>query len=161
MAEPSTPATPPARDGGGASGAADESPRHGHGHGAEPVPRSRHIWVNVLIWATTVLAIVGIFAIWANRQMFNAHNWANTSSKLLQNEQIRDATSAYLVDQLYANVNVEQEIKQRLPKQIQPLAGPLSGGLRSLANEAAKRAFANPRVQEAWKNANHAADQTL
>ena len=115
--------------------------------------------MGVLVWGTSVLAVLAIFAIWANRQMLNPHNWANTSTKLLQNAEIREATSNYLVDQLYANVNVEQEIKARLPAQIQPLAGPLSGALHNLANEATQRALANPKVQEVWRSANRAADQ--
>jgi hypothetical protein len=117
--------------------------------------------VQVLVWGTTVLAVLAIFAVWANRQLLNPNNWANTSTKLLQNAQVREATSNYLVDQLYANVNVSQELKTRLPAQLQPLAGPVAGALRSLASEAALRALANGRVQEAWKKANRVADQTF
>ena len=126
-----------------------------------PVTRGRRILVQVLIWGTTLLAVLAIFAVWANRQMLNPDNWANTSTKLLQNEEVRDATSNYLVNQLYANVNVEQELKAKLPAQLAPLAGPLSGALHSLADEAAKRALASPRVQEVWKRANRAADQSF
>ena len=39
--------------------------------------------------------------IWANRQLLNADNWAQTSTSLLQNTAIRTATANYLVDQLY------------------------------------------------------------
>ncbi len=123
--------------------------------------RGRRITVRLLIWGTTVLAIIGIFAIWANRQVFSPDNWANTSTKLLQNEKIRDATANYLVEQLYANVDVEAEIKKRLPKEVQALAGPASGLVRTGATEVAKRALATAKVQEAWKAANRAADQTL
>jgi len=123
--------------------------------------RGRRILVQVLVWGTTVLAVLGIFAVWANRQLLNPNNWANTSTKLLQNGQIREATSNYLVDQLYANVNVEQELKAKLPAQLAPLAGPLSGAIRSLATEAAQRALANARVQEVWKKANRTADQSF
>jgi hypothetical protein len=123
--------------------------------------RGRKIAVMALIWVTTVLAVVGIVAVWANRQMLSPTNWSNTSTKLLQNADIREATSNYLVDQLYANVNVEAELKAKLPTQLQPLAGPLAGAIRNLATEAAQRALANARVQEAWKKANYAADQTF
>ena len=136
--------------------------------GASPGPaegvstrRSRRIWVRVIIWGTTVLAVLAIFAVWADRQMLNPDHWSNTSTKLLQNAAIREATSNYLVDQLYANVNVEQELKAKLPSQLAPLAGPVAGALRGLATEAAKRALASPRVQEAWKKANRAADQSF
>jgi hypothetical protein len=126
-----------------------------------PVTRGRRILVGALVWGTTVLAVLAIFAVWANRQLLNPDNWANTSTKLLQNAAIREATSNYLVDQLYANVNVEDELKAKLPTQLAPLAGPLAGALHNLANEAAKRALASPRVQEAWKHANRAADQSF
>jgi len=126
-----------------------------------PVTRGRRILVQFLIWGTTLLAVLAIFAVWANRQILNPNNWANTSTQLLQNEDVRDATSNYLVNQLYANVNVEQELKAKLPTQLAPLAGPLSGALHSLADEAAKRALASPRVQEVWKRANRAADQSF
>jgi hypothetical protein len=115
----------------------------------------------VIIWGTSVLAILAIFAIWANRQILNANNWSSTSTQLLQNAVIREATTNYMIDQLYANVNVEQEIKKRLPKEVQAIAGPLAGGLRGLATEVSNRALANPHVQEAWKQANKAAVQTF
>ena len=117
--------------------------------------------MQVLIWVTTVLAVLAIFSIWANRQLLNPNNWANTSTKLLENTAIRESTANYMVEQLYANVDVAGELKARLPAQLQPLAGPIAGGLRSLASEAALRALANAHVQEVWKAANRAADQTF
>src|SRR5208282_3910133 len=71
------------------------------------------------------------------------------------------AVSAYLIDQIYEHVNVERELKAGLPTQLQALAGPLSGGLHSLAEKGAEKALEIPRVQAAWENANRAADQTL
>lgn len=123
--------------------------------------RGRHIGVQVLVWGTTVLAVLAIFAVWANRQMLNPTNWSNTSPKLLRNAAIREATANYLVDQLYANVDLEAELKA-LPSELAPLAGPIAGGaVRSLATEAAQRALANAGVREFWKKANYLADQTL
>src|SRR5690242_14278268 len=91
--------------------------------------RGRRITVRVIIGIATVLLVVGIFAVWANRQLLNPDNWSHTSTQLLQRAEIRNALSNYLVDQLYANVNVEQQLKSTLPSQLQPLAGPLSGAL--------------------------------
>src|SRR5579862_995897 len=104
-------------------GSADAPPPAPPQQGAVHASRARRIWVQVIIWGTSLLAVLGIFAIWANRQMLNPDNWASTSSQLLQNAQVREATTNYLVDQLYAHVNVEQELKNRLPKEIQGLAG--------------------------------------
>ena len=91
--------------------------------------------------------------------MFNADNWANTSTRLLQNDKIRTATANYLVDQLYQNVDVAGELQQRLPTNLKPVAAPLAGVLQNAAIAAANRALANGRVQLVWKHANRAADQ--
>ncbi len=123
--------------------------------------RAHRIWVRVILALATVLAIFSIFAIWANRQLMNPPNWAKTSTALLQKQTIRTAVSAYLIDQLYANVNVEAQLKSGLPTQLAPLAGPISGALHNLAEQGAQKALEIPRVQSAWAQANRAADQTL
>jgi hypothetical protein len=117
--------------------------------------------VTALIWITTVLAVVGIFAIWANRQMLNPDNWADTSTQLLRNPTIESALSNYLVDQLYANVNVSEALATRLPPRLQPLSGPLSGALQNVAVAGVGRVLAGSRTQDVWRAANRAAVQEL
>lgn len=129
--------------------------------GREGASRARRTTVQVLVWLTTLLAVVGIFAVWANREILNPNNWSDTSTKLLQNAAIRQTTADYLVEQLYKSGEVEQRLRAQLPKEIKPLSGPLAGGLRALATEATKRLLESPRVQELWRQANRAADQTL
>ena len=115
----------------------------------------------MLLWVTTVLAVLAIVAIWANRQLLNADNWAQTSTSLLQNAAIRNATANYLVDQLYNNVNVAAEIKSALPPRLQPLSDPIAGALRNAAVSGTELALSRPLVQNAWRAANRAADQSL
>jgi hypothetical protein len=136
---------------------ASEAPTTAADSGARP----HKILVRVLLVLATVLAVFAIFAIWANRQLLNPDNWSRTSTALLQRPTIRSALSSYLVDQLYANVDVSGEIKSGLPSQLRPLAGPISGALHSVAEQGAEKALETPQVQGAWKNANRAADQTL
>jgi len=145
-----TPGTARHRSGG--SGVAGDAAAGGGAH---------RIWVRVTLVIATILAIFAIFAIWANRQLMNPSNWAKTSSALLQKQTIRTAVSGYLIDQLYANVNVEGELKSGLPPQLAPLAGPVSGALHNLAEQGAEKALEAPRAQAAWENANRAADQAL
>ena len=122
--------------------------------------RGRRILVLVLIWVTTVLAVLGIFAVWANRQLLNPNNWANTSSKLLENPQVRNGISNYVTNQLRANINGSR-LKAVLPPVLQPLAGPVAAAAQNTAVSAAQRALNDPRTQTIWKNANRVADQTF
>jgi hypothetical protein len=136
----------------------------GDGVGDAPVPQPAHpnrIWVRLLLGVATVLAVFAIFAIWANRQLLNPENWSKTSTALLQKQTVRTALAGYLVNQLYANVDVPAQLRSGLPTQLEPLAGPLSGALHSVAEQAAERALANARVQALWQKANRAADQSL
>jgi hypothetical protein len=136
----------------------------GNGAGEIPLPQApsaHRIWVRVILGLATVLAVFAIFAIWANRQLMNPHNWSKTSTALLQKSTVRTALSAYLVDQLYANINVPAQLQSGLPTRLEPLAGPLSGALHGVAEQAAERALATPQLQGVWEKANYAADQAL
>jgi hypothetical protein len=125
------------------------------------ISRRRLIGVDVLIGVTTLLLVVGIFATWANRLLFSSDNWSKTSTQLLQDPNVRSSTANYLVDQLYANVDVTGLIKQGLPTQLQALAAPAAGALRNAAVQGAELALSRPRVQQLWAQANRAADQTF
>ena len=117
--------------------------------------------IDALIVLTTLLAIVATFAVWANRRLLDPGNWSATSTRLLQNPKIRDATANFAVDQLYANVDVASLIGSALPKPLRPLAGPAAGALRTGAVRAADLALADPRVQSLWAQANRQAAQAL
>jgi len=110
--------------------------------------------VRALLTLATLLTVVGILAVFANRQVLDANNWSNTSTALLQNPAIRTELSEYLVQQLYANVNVSGQLKAALPPKLQPLAGPVAGGLQNLAQKAAYELLGRPEIQAAWKSAN-------
>lgn len=96
-----------------------------------------------------------------HRQALNTDNWKTTSSKLLADEQVQAALAPYLVDQLFTNVEVTGAIQQRLPSNLQVLAGPASAGLRQLADRAAPKLLARPKLQDAWVAANAAAHRQL
>src|SRR5919204_6543410 len=89
--------------------------------------------VKALVVVASIVAVIACFSAWAERQALNTDDWVNTSGRLLENEQIQKALANYAVDQLYANVDVEAELHNALPKNFKPLSGPASTGLRSVA----------------------------
>ncbi len=127
----------------------------------QSIARRRLVLVDALIALATLLAIVGMLSVWANRLLFDPDNWASTSTQLLQNSEIRTATANYLVDQLYANVDIAGLIKSGLPPRLAPLAGPAAGALRSAAVKGAELALTRPEIQSVWATANRAADRTF
>ena len=119
-------------------------------------PRKRRKTVYALIVVASLIGFLAVFAIWANRQLLQTDQWTNTSTKLLENEEIRSQVAATMVDTLYANVDVQSELQAALPPRLQPLAGPAAAGLRELSLRLANQALERPRVQQLWEDANRA-----
>ena len=126
----------------------------------ERKPRRRGLAL-ALILVATVLAFAAILAVWANRQVLNTDSWTKASSQMLASPAVQSQLSVYLVDQLYANVDVEAQIREALPPRLQPLAAPAAGLLRDRLELRARQVLARPETQERWEDANRAAHLAL
>jgi len=116
--------------------------------------------VGLLVLGTLIL-FVGSLTLWVKRQAVDTDSWVDASSRMLDNQDVREALSVYLVDQLYTNGAVEDRLQQRLPDNLDGIAAPLAGVLRRPAEDAVDRFLQRPRVQVLWENVNRAAHQTL
>ena len=129
----------------------------------ESPPRRAHRRLGLaLIVVASVVTFLAIFAVWANRQLLNTDNWTETSGELIENPTIRTQVAEFLVDELYANVDVRGDVEQVLDQVLQPagastLAGPAASGLRTLANQGVDRLLGRPVPQQLWENANRRA----
>jgi hypothetical protein len=117
--------------------------------------------VKALLVLAGVVGIVACFSAWAERQALNTDEWVKTSGNLLENEQIQKALANYAVDQLYANVDVSAQLHKSLPPNLKPVSGPAASGLRSLAVTGAEKVMTTSRFQQAWKDTNRTAHETL
>ena len=114
-----------------------------------------------LIFVASLLAFLSLPAVWLDRQALNTDNWADTSSELLDDEAIRTQVASYLVEQIYANVDVQAELAAALPPRAKPVAGFAAGGLQQLADTGVKDLLGRPRPQQAWESANRRAHALL
>lgn len=123
--------------------------------------RGRRRTVKGLVVFGSILAFLSVFAIWVERQALNTDDWVDTSDRLINNSTIRSAVGDYLVDQLYAHVDVEKELSEILPGDTKELAGPVSGGLRQVAGDGADELLKSSTAQSLWQDANRAAHEQL
>jgi hypothetical protein len=104
-----------------------------------------------LVWSLVVLAsvvlLVSMIANWVQTQVLDSGQFANSTEEILQNQNVQQQLSLFAVDQLYANVDVQAQIQQKLPPPVQPLAAPVTAATRQLASNVAETALASPRVQ--------------
>ena len=123
--------------------------------------RGRRRWVKALVALGSLLAFLSVFAIWVERQALNTDDWVQTSDKLIQDQKIRSALADYLVEQLYANVDLEKEFEEKLPGETKDFAGPLSGVVRSVAPNGVEKVLETSTAQSLWEDANRSAHEQL
>jgi hypothetical protein len=123
--------------------------------------RRRRVLVTILLALALLIGLVSMFALWVDRQTLNPENGTQVSSNLLADEEIRNAVGAFMVDELFASIDVRAQIEQALPPEGAALATPAAAGLRELADRAAPRLLERPRVQAAWERANLVARTAL
>lgn len=110
--------------------------------------------VMALLVVASLVGFVAIFSVWVSRQLLETQTWTDTSTELLQKDDIRQPIAGFIVDSVFTGEDVQQEIEKALPPKAKGLAGPAAGGLRELANKAADEALQRPKVEELWATAN-------
>ncbi len=103
-----------------------------------------------IVVVAVLLVVVSLLAGFIRFQALDTDTVSETASELIADKQIRDEVAAALVDQLYANVDVQAELERRLPPETKGLAGPAAAGLREFSDRAAVRMLERPRVQALW-----------
>jgi hypothetical protein len=111
----------------------------------------RLIVARILVVLGVIVTAVAILAGYLRWQAFDDDTFRETATELIANDAVRDEVAATMVEELFANVDVQAELQQRLPPDQQRLAGPISAGLRELADRAAGQLLERPRVQALWR----------
>ncbi len=147
MAEMERPDTSPSPE--GTPGSAPEASASPPPEGSPPSdPRRRH---RVLVWSLVVFAslvlIFSIVANWVQTELLDSGQVATTTEQILEDSDVQQQLSIFTVDQLYANVDVQGAIAQKLPSSVQAFAVPITAATRQLATNVAEKALASPEVQ--------------
>ena len=124
-----------------------EDPASG-GAGVREPKRRRRVLVWSMIVVASVLLVFSITANWVQRAVLDTDEVANTSDEILSDQDVQDALSIYLVGQLYANVDVQGQIEEKLPDSAKALAAPVAAATRQLALNGSEKALASPQVQD-------------
>ena len=114
----------------------------------------RKILVWSLIGIATLLLLVSSMTIWTKRQLLDTGNWTKTSGQLLANDKVRGALSVKLTNLLFQQVDVAQQLKSRLPAQLQGLAPVAAGALENAAPRAVDAFLGTDAAQTLWESSN-------
>ena len=108
-----------------------------------------------------LLALVGMLAFYVEHTILDEDGFETISREMIENDEIRTQVATTAVDRLFANVDVEAAIAERLPPAQQGLAPVLAGLARSGADRAAEAALERPRVQTLWVETTTATQRQL
>ena len=110
----------------------------------------RMLLARVLVILGALLVIISLLAGYVRFQALDTDTVENTAGDLIADPEIRNQIAASLVDELFANVDVEATLREQLPPDQKGLAAPIAGAFRLGAEPAAQRLLARPRAQEVW-----------
>jgi hypothetical protein len=117
--------------------------------------KKRGLLVWSLLGLATILMFVSSLTVWSKLQLLDDDAWAHSSAQLLANDEVRGAIAQKLSDGLFARVDVEAQLRERLPERSQGAAPALAAALQNTVGpQAADRLLQRPRVQALWENLN-------
>ncbi len=116
-------------------------------------------WIALVL--ASLLLLLSSFAVWVDRVALNTEVFADTSTELIEDAAIRDAVATRAVDELFASVDVEAELRAQLPADYKSLSGPATAGLREAAYTLVARALEQPRLQRLWTATLEESHETL
>jgi hypothetical protein len=118
-----------------------------------------------LVFALTLLAGLVMFlaaiSTWVDRQALDTEHWVDASDALLADDDIREALSRYIVDEIYANVDVAGVLEERLPSVLDRLAAPAAAAIRGPATDAVERLLGTDQARDIWERVNREAHAAL
>ena len=124
-------------------------------------PRLRLVAIWLLIVLASVLAFGTAANVWVKRQILSTPAWVDASTKILEDPAVQSALATYVVDQIYENVDVQEEVAAQLPDNWEGLAGPIASGIRQPATTLVERLLGTSQVQSVWREVNEQAHRTL
>ena len=136
--------------------AAPEVPQDLEQHAAP----DRRVLVTLMIVAASVIGVLSAVNTWVERQLLDTEAWVETSSDLLADPEVRGALAAYLVDQVYETVDIDEELAGRMPDELDALAGLVAGALRQPATDGVERLLGTEVVASVWESVNRTAHET-
>jgi hypothetical protein len=143
----------------------EQRPKPAKAEVAKAPGRGRTALPMALVVLATIVGLLSVFALWANRQLLEEDTWKTTGAELIEDPTISNAVADYVVAELFANVDVQARLEKRIkpvaPRLAAPLSGALSGALRQLADDAARNALQQPKVQALWVDLTGTAQQRV
>lgn len=123
-------------------------------------PGRRRALAYGLVALACVVALAAALSVWVEHQLLDTDSWTETSTQLLEREDVRAAIGARLVDSVYDG-EPGARLEQRLPPALAPLAPQIAGALGGIAADRVETFLGRPAVLSLWEQVNARAHARL
>jgi len=122
---------------------------------SESVPRgmSNPILVKLLIVVGCVAVMGGAMALWLRATALDTDTFVETVTPLPQDPEIATALATIVVDNVFADIDVEAEVRQSLPQALGFLAAPVAAAVEDLAVDIAEEIITSDAFVGLWSTA--------
>jgi hypothetical protein len=121
------------------------------------ITRLRQLVAAFLVVIAALGATGSVIGVWAARTTLDTDRWVATVTPLDQDPAVRAAVSAYLTEQVFDTLNVEQRVKEALPPRGAFLASPLTGQVHGYVQSSVNKVIASPQFDRLWQEMNRVA----
>lgn len=105
--------------------------------------------------------LVSVIAVWAQEVLFDSNTVSAAVEQTLLEPEVTDALAAFLTDQVFAAVDVEELVEEKLPDSLTSLSPVLVGGVRTIVDDALTRVLAEDTTRAIIVAASERAHQAV
>ncbi|HEU5301327.1 MAG TPA: hypothetical protein VFW06_03705 [Acidimicrobiia bacterium] len=121
------------------------------------VPRWRRLLAAMLIVLGCVLAPLSVAAVWTRNTLLSTDQYVDTVAPLAENAAITDRVATRAVDALFAEVDIQGQVRDVLPDRAVVIAPAITAAVERLASDAAHRFVQSDAFATLWREANRLA----
>lgn len=122
---------------------------------AAPTPYpARRAGAAVLALIAAACLVAGAVGAWAERTLLDTDAWVDAVEPLPSDPAVADALASFASAELFATFDIERIVTDALPPDVAVLAGPVTDGLETAADDAAREILTSDEFSTVWRDVN-------
>jgi hypothetical protein len=115
--------------------------------------RARQWFVGVLVALFSVSVVASLIGVWAKRTALDTNSFVRTVDPLPRDADVSRALSAFISEELFVTLDIDQRARDALPENLRFFVGPLEGIVRDYARDAIVTVLKSDQFERIWNDA--------
>jgi hypothetical protein len=115
--------------------------------------RARRWFVGVLVALFSVGVVASLIGVWAERTALDTDSFVDTVDPLPRDPEVSRALSAFITEELFVELDIDQRARAALPDDLQFFRGPLEGIVRDYTRDAIVTVLNSNQFERIWDDA--------